>query len=414
MAKQRTVRFIELLGSGGFGEVYLVDVADEQQFVQRMALKLMRQDVEEERFFSRLRDEARLLAKLNHDNIVKVHGLGTLMNRPAIFMEHVPGIDLDTLLQVDTIPLRTALEMTATAARALHAAHTAISPQSGEPLSVIHRDIKPANMLLTQYGSLKILDFGIAKADFDRESTTRSFRMGTPRYMAPERWTNVALTNRVDVYSLGVALFEMLMHSPMSRTGNDPARHQALLDSSCLSLSKLNVPTPVLNALERVLKSALAFSAINRPTAEELSDALFDLTKRVSGDEVRVYAALTVPKLIEARHKRFAQRPLPEEGTLDFILPERLASDIEPDQGAFSEPHLSIEDDKTEDEDSSRADLVEPIEAFDPLSFVTESDSVDVQSIPPIPPDLSAVFIQWVACVLTILIVGPVVFYFWG
>ena len=148
--ERRRITFVEALGKGGFGAVYLADVRSRTNFDLRLAVKVLNEDLRDnEEVVRRQRDEARLLAQLNHDHIVKVFDLLEIDGRPAVLMEYVPGVDANRLVQNGPIPARAALEIAAATANALHAANVTVSPFTGRPLNVIHRDVKPSNLLIS-------------------------------------------------------------------------------------------------------------------------------------------------------------------------------------------------------------------------------------------------------------------------
>ena len=215
----RRISFVEALGKGGFGAVYLADIRSRSNFEQRLAVKVLNEELgNNEEVVRRQRDEARLLAQLNHDHIVKVFDLLEIDGRPAVLMEYVPGVDANRLAREGPIPARAVLEIVAATASALQAAYSTVSPFTGRPLHVVHRDIKPSNILLSEHGTVKVLDFGIARADFDREGETRSVAFGTARYMAPEQWMNENVTASVDVFALGVTMIELLQRNTRRAT----------------------------------------------------------------------------------------------------------------------------------------------------------------------------------------------------
>jgi serine/threonine protein kinase len=185
----RKLAFIRPLGSGAVGTVYLADMVSGRGFRRQVAVKLlMGGQPGAEQFLTRMRDEARLLGLLNDERILEVSELVRVARRDAVIMEYVEGVDLGTLVEAgESVPARALAEIGAMVAGALHKAHIATHPTSGEPLNVIHRDVKPANIMVTVRGSVKLLDFGVARAHFEaRESFTGQLVLGTLNYMAPE------------------------------------------------------------------------------------------------------------------------------------------------------------------------------------------------------------------------------------
>ncbi|WP_327267097.1 serine/threonine-protein kinase (plasmid) [Streptomyces sp. NBC_01232] len=186
-----------LLGRGGMGEVW---AARDNVLERAVAVKLLqahRGTAEDERRFFR---EARTAGGLSHPGIVTVHDLGRDGDGTLyLVMENVPGRDLGVVLQHGLPPVADALVWTAQAADALHAAHTA---------RILHRDLKPANLMLTPAGTVKILDFGLAR--YASTLTTTSRTAGTVAYMPPERLMGRVSDTRGDLYALGCVLYELL------------------------------------------------------------------------------------------------------------------------------------------------------------------------------------------------------------
>ena len=176
----RKFHFIREIASGGFGSVYLAKVIHGDGFARICAIKLLHPKWSENiEIASRMRDEARLLGWLRHKNLVEVLDLTRINGRVAVIMEYLEAVDVkaiitDALDRAEAIPVRVCIEVCASVASALDAAYNR-PPYAGEkPLHVIHRDIKPSNIMLDTSGSVKVLDFGVARADFaERESKTQ-------------------------------------------------------------------------------------------------------------------------------------------------------------------------------------------------------------------------------------------------
>jgi len=218
---------IELLGKGGFGRVYLARYHGEAGFQKDVALKFLKSESQhDEELIARLRDEARLLGLLRHRSIVHVDRLVRLRGAWVIVMEYVPGEDLLTLLKQGPIPPGPALEVCSEVASALVAAFERTTPE-GQPLRLTHRDIKPGNIRLTRFGDVKVLDFGIARAEFaEREVAGGEGIAGTPSYMAPERFEGIE-TPAGDVYALGVVTYEMLAGRRFGESPHTRKEHRA-------------------------------------------------------------------------------------------------------------------------------------------------------------------------------------------
>jgi serine/threonine-protein kinase len=213
-------RILSVLGTGGMGIVYL---AEQQRPRRRVALKLGVAPLHSGRQ-ARSRHEPETIARLAHPNIVPVHEVGEHRGHSYFTMELMESGSLAGKLAVAPLPARSAAELVATLARAVHFAH-----EHG----VIHRDLKPANVLLTREGVAKISDFGLAKRFADGDDTvgpvcrTQSGTiLGTPGYMAPEQAAGGTeeIGPAADVYALGAILYECL-------TGRPPFRAATVLET---------------------------------------------------------------------------------------------------------------------------------------------------------------------------------------
>ncbi len=322
--ERRRIKFVEALGKGGFGSVYLADVRSRDNFAQRLAIKVLNEDLDGNvEIAGRQRDEARLLGQLNHDHIVKVFDLLDFNGRPAVLMEYVPGVDAGRLLQQGAIPPRAALEIIAATASALHAAHSTISPFTGRPLAVIHRDVKPSNLLLSEHGTLKVLDFGIARADFEREGETRSVQFGTARYMAPEQWNNEPLTAAVDVFALGITIMELFAGRWAERFPLRLDKYNSVRDIQIARLRQPRWGSVWWREFEELLQDMLAYDAHERPSAEYVQDICIRLGEEVGGQSLRRYARSTVPGLIQERRLRMRDESLlPSADLLSHMDPD--------------------------------------------------------------------------------------------
>jgi serine/threonine-protein kinase len=200
-------RLVRELGRGGMGVVFLGERAD-GQFEQRVAVKVMGIGPDTDELRRRIEGERRILATLEHPNIARLLDGGvTADGRPYLVMEYVDGEPIDVYCDAHRLPIDARLRLFATVARALHHAHRNL---------VVHRDLKPSNILVTADGTVKLLDFGIAKIlDPDLLGaappvTRTGLRLMTPEYASPEQVRGERVTTGNDVYGLGVVLYELL------------------------------------------------------------------------------------------------------------------------------------------------------------------------------------------------------------
>jgi serine/threonine-protein kinase len=307
----REVTFIETLGKGGFGSVYLADVRSEDNFVQRIAVKVLNAELSDESdIVARQRDEARILAQLNHEHIVKVFDLSQIHGRPAVFMEYVEGVDAGRLLQGGSVPPRAALEIGAAVASALQAAWCTLSPMTGRPLHVVHRDIKPSNILISKRGGVKVLDFGIARADFDREGQTRTHQFGTARYMAPEQWLGGTVGPPVDIYALGITILELVSGNWVERLPLLPEKFEHNRLRLVEDLRDPRWGAVWWREFSGLLLRMVSLDPTTRPSAEEVETTMLDLSEQVGGDSLRRLARSRVAELQERRRERDIPAPL--------------------------------------------------------------------------------------------------------
>jgi serine/threonine protein kinase len=216
---------VSLIGRGGIGEVYR---ARDTRLGREVALKVLREaEAADPTWRVRFEREARALASLNHLNIAAIYGLepthSASASATAIIMELVDGETLADRLKRGALPLDEALTVAGQMADALAAAH-----EKG----IVHRDLKPANVKITPTGTVKVLDFGLAKilADPVGDAVTVSavtapkVLLGTPAYMAPEQAEGGSANTRADVWAFGIVLYEMV-------TGERPFRRESLQDT---------------------------------------------------------------------------------------------------------------------------------------------------------------------------------------
>ncbi len=202
------------LGRGGMGAVYLAVRAD-NEFRKRVAIKLIRRDMESGFAIHRFRNERQILARLEHPNIARLIDGGTTHDGfPYFIMEYVEGEPLLSYCESRSLPAQKRLEIFQSVCSAVLYAHRRL---------IIHRDLKPSNILVKADGTPKLLDFGVAKildpqlGDAADDATLAGFRMVTPAYASPEQIRGEPATVRSDIFSLGVVLWELV-------TGRNPRR----------------------------------------------------------------------------------------------------------------------------------------------------------------------------------------------
>ncbi len=310
--------------------MYLANLHGRDRFVRRVAVKVMREGLDgTPDLVARQKDEARLLGLLAHESIVQVLDLAEVQGRPAVVMEYVEGVDLSEVLKYTSpkrFPVRAALEVVAGVASALDAAFNSVSAVTGQPLRVIHRDIKPANMLLTSTGRVKVLDFGVAKADFARDGHTTNGGWGTPRFMAPEQWLGEAYGAPIDTYALGVTLFDLVADRPWERPPLARTPFEAHV------AAQLDAQADVPEAVLALVAAMTAFDAADRPTPAEVRERAEAALLDAPGESLSRYARAVVPTLVEVKSRTSANQPVPAPISLGSASGAGIAPAERPDR----------------------------------------------------------------------------------
>ncbi len=280
MADPRRFEVRDELGKGAFGSVYLAEMTSTSGFAKVVALKVLHPEwTQRADMTQRLRDEARLLGRLRHPNIVAVDDLLQVDGQWAVVMEYVAGDDLEALVHrargaSRPIPIGAIAGVAESVARALHAAWS--SPgRDGRPLRVVHRDIKPSNIRITPEGAVKVLDFGIAASTLDGSAGDLA-RAGSPAYMAPERLHGRVDGPEGDVYALGATIYELAAGTLFGRVAEagspveDAPQHAARLAEAVARVVAQRGPAA--EGLARLVERCLAYAPADRPTAQEVAD----------------------------------------------------------------------------------------------------------------------------------------------
>jgi serine/threonine protein kinase len=312
----RRFQFLQEIASGGFGSVYLTKMLPPGGGAgirsELVAVKLLhRRWSDNAEISSRMRDEARLLAQLRHENIVEVLDFVKLDGRSAIVMELLDAVDsrvlIDHCREVGArVPLAAALEIMASVSSALDAAYNRPPAEGVRPLRVIHRDIKPSNIMVDGRGRVKVLDFGVARAEFDtREAKTAELAFGSLEYMPPERLFFEPESAASDIYSLGTALYELLALEHLGKAKLRLSEQDKFLAERLADLLEAYPLPPEADAeleadLVEVLQAMLAFDEARRPTAAQAAELLRALASRAGLPTLPEWAISTVPALVEA------------------------------------------------------------------------------------------------------------------
>lgn len=310
---QRRFDILRQIASGGFGSVFLTRLTQGDGFSRIVAVKLLHpQWSENEEVAKRMRDEARLLGLLRHRNIIEVVDLTRLDGRVAVVMEYLEAIDCKAIIadlrsRGQVLPTTAALQLISQAASALDAAYNKAPYEGERPLRVVHRDIKPSNLMVDAQGVVKVLDFGVARGEFDaREAETKGMAFGSFDYMPSERRFMEPGGETTDVYSLAVVLFEMLTGEAMGKGRLKAGEHATFIDQRVEVMRKAleDAPPAAREELCAFVTDMLAFEPEERPTPNRVVATFRRLGRVFADGTLEEWAEDHVPPLLAALRAR--------------------------------------------------------------------------------------------------------------
>ncbi|ADO71112.1 serine/threonine protein kinase [Stigmatella aurantiaca] len=259
-------QLLKKLATGGMAEVWLARQTGIEGFAKNLVVKrILPHLAEDHEFVEMFRNEALIAARFTHPNIAQVYEFGEANGTYYIAMEFIHGEDLGRVMRKaysteQWIARPLAIRIVASACEGLYYAHTR-TDDAGRPLKVVHRDISPQNILISFDGSVKLVDFGIAKAA-DQVGLTKSGAIkGKFAYMAPEQASGKALDHRADIFAIGLVLYELLTCNRPLKRETELATLQAALECSIQPPSEVADVPP---ALDDVVMRALSKAADDR------------------------------------------------------------------------------------------------------------------------------------------------------
>jgi serine/threonine-protein kinase len=326
--QQQRYRVVERLASGGMAEVFLAESAGIEGFKKQVAIKRVLPALsEKKRFIAMFLDEARLSAHLSHSNVAHVFDIGKGDNAYFIVMEYVDGADLKAIIEWmknkgRPIPIEAAVYISAKICEGLTYAHE-LKSGDGKPLKIVHRDMSPPNVLITKYGEIKIVDFGLAKATSQLEKSEAGIIKGKFSYLSPEAAQGHEVDHRADIFAVGIILWEMLSGRRLFLGDTDFQTVSLVQRADVAPLSSINKAVP--SSLEKILARALTRERDSRyATARELGrdlwEFLYKYGRSVSAFEIAelVRGAMTMRKPRLATTQSSLIDRLIEETLLEF------------------------------------------------------------------------------------------------
>lgn len=259
------------IASGGMATVYYGRLAGAGGFSRTIAIKRLHpQFAKSPEFLSAFLDEARLVSRIRHANVVPTLDVIAERDEVYIVMEYVPGDSLSSVLGIlakagRTPPIDVTIAIVTSILRGLHAAHEATDEQ-GNALRIIHRDVSPHNILLGTDGAPRIIDFGVAKAQGQLHTTAPGQVKGKLAFMAPEQLRDENITARVDVYAAGIVLWEMLTGERVFKGDEVSVMYRVLVE-------KIPPPSSVVPGLPSEL-DAIVLKSVHRDPSQRYASAL--------------------------------------------------------------------------------------------------------------------------------------------
>ena len=314
----------ERLDHGGMAEVFRGVAESMEGFKKNVAIKRILPNLtKNQKFVSMFLDEARLSLHLQHANIVQVFDISrTPDNAYFLVMEFVDGCNLKSLIERQKqkgrrIEVAQSIYIMMEACKALNYAHFLEHPETNQPLGIVHRDISPPNILLSKNGEIKLVDFGLAKANTQIESTDQGVVKGKFSYLSPEAASGLEVDHRADIFAVGIIMWELFTSRRLFYGDTDYQTVELVRQARVPSIAALN--PEIEPELEAIVRKSLAKDVNDRyQSANDLGDALaqylFSRRMKVTARDV---AGLVRDTQVEMMRKRSAE---PKESLIDALI----------------------------------------------------------------------------------------------
>jgi len=321
---QQRYRVIERLESGGMAEVFRAESEGLQGFRKQVAIKRVLPHLSsKKKFISMFLDEARLSAQLSHSNCVQVFDIGVGDASFFIVMEFVDGANLKAIAEHlkkvgRDFPVEAAIYIALELCKGLAYAHE-LTDGSGVPLHIVHRDMSPPNVLITKHGEIKIVDFGLAKANSQLEKSEPGIIKGKFSYLSPEAAMGQDVDARTDIFAVGIILWELLSGQRLFLGETDFQTVKKVQAAQVPNILQINKKVPA--ELERIIARALARDPAQRyPTARalgmELSKFMFRFGSAVS--------TFDIEELVHSAMKERQRYRPQQQSIIDKLIEEAL------------------------------------------------------------------------------------------
>jgi len=339
--QQQRYKVLEKIASGGMAEVFRAESAGLEGFKKTVAIKRVLPHLSQKKqFMGMFLDEARLSAHLSHSNCVQVFDIGVGDNTYFIVMEFVDGSDLKGVIEHrkktrQPFPVEEACLICVRICEGLAYAHE-LTDGNGESLHIVHRDMSPPNVLITRFGEVKIVDFGLAKANSQLERSDPGVIKGKFSYLSPEAAQGLPIDARTDIFAVGIILWELLAGRRLF-LGDTDLETVRMVQSARIPSIKQFSPS-VGPQLEKVIAKALAGDPSQRyQTARELGHALNEVLFHLG----RSVSSFDIAQLVAPIWRERAERKRRDKGSIiSSMIDEALFEFTSVQQGdRASSPH---------------------------------------------------------------------------
>jgi serine/threonine-protein kinase len=372
----------ERVDQGGMAEVFRGVAESLQGFKKSVAIKrILPSLTKNKKFVSMFLDEARLSLHLQHANIVHVFDIGMSDTTYFIVMEYVDGANLKGVIEFHKkhsrrFAVAQTIYLMIEVCKGLAYAHDASDPMTGKQLGIVHRDISPPNILISRNGEVKLVDFGLAKATSQLETTDPGVVKGKFSYLSPEAASGQEVDHRADIFAVGILLWEMLTGKRLFYGETDYQTVELVRQAKVPSIQALN--RDVDPDLEAVVRKSLARDPADRfqhaaDLQEALAQVLFSRGLKVTSRDI----ARLVQEVVADREKS-KPRSQPSGSLIDALINEEIVKFTSLDDlGGGSDVPVSGQKPLSPEDVGGNSPL-DPGSFVDPRSWADESQPIVV------------------------------------
>ncbi len=314
--------------AGGMAEVFRGVAESIQGFKKSVAIKrILPSLVKNEKFVNMFLDEAKVSLFLQHANIVQVFDIGKTDASYFLVMEFVDGCNMKALLdhlkeKGRRIEIAHSIYVMLECCKALNYAHHAENPETGKCLDIVHRDVSPPNILVSKMGEVKLVDFGLAKANSQIASTDQGVVKGKFSYLSPEAASGLAVDRRADIFAVGILLWEMFTGRRLFYGETDYQTVELVRQARIPSIAALN--PDIAPELEAIVRKALAQNPDDRyQDAADLGDAL---AQYLFSNKMKVTARDIAAVVRETQVERARKRSMgPQNELINVLIRDEMA-----------------------------------------------------------------------------------------